>query len=153
MGPPLKLRSLYARAVSKTMVRYSLVSVVAVAVNQVVLFFAQFHMSPRSANIWAVGISAIPSYQLNRKWAWGKSGKSHLLKEVAPFWAMALLGLVFSTWAADYAGTNAHRITTSSLGMKLVVNFAAFAAFGALWVGKFFVMNRVIFASQPAAVE
>ncbi|HEX2117654.1 MAG TPA: hypothetical protein VHF91_00595, partial [Acidimicrobiales bacterium] len=41
-------------------------------------------------------------YYLNRKWAWGKKGKSHLMKEIVPFWSLALLGLIFSTWAAKF---------------------------------------------------
>ena len=81
------------------MVRYTLVSVISVLVSLVVLFIALyfFHWSARTSNIVAVAVSAIPSYVLNRAWAWGKTGKSHLLKEVVPFWAMAFLGLVIST--------------------------------------------------------
>lgn len=133
------------------MVRYSLVSVVSVIVSQIVLFVAQSFWSARTSNIVAVCISAIPSYYLNRAWAWGKTGKSHLMKEILPFWSLALLGLVFSTWAADYAEANAHRLTASDLGVRLVVNAAALAAFGVLWVGKFFIFNRLMFSHQPAA--
>ncbi len=131
------------------MVRYSLVSVVSVMVSQIVLFVAQSFWSARTSNIVAVCISAVPSYYLNRAWAWGKTGKSHLIKEIVPFWSLALLGLIFSTWAADYAESNAHHITSSTLGARLVVNFAALAAFGVLWVGKFFIFNRVLFAHRP----
>lgn len=133
----------------KKMVRYSLVSVISVIVSQVVLFIAQSFWSARTSNIIAVCISAVPSYYLNRKWAWGKKGKSHLMKEIVPFWSLALLGLIFSTWAADYAESNAHHITSSELGARLVVNFAALAAFGVLWVGKFIIFNRVLFAHHP----
>jgi putative flippase GtrA len=135
----------------RKMVRYSLVSVVSVIVSQIVLFVAQSFWSARTSNIVAVCISAIPSYYLNRAWAWGKTGKSHLMKEILPFWSLALLGLVFSTWAADYAEANAHRLTASDLGVRLVVNAAALAAFGVLWVGKFFIFNRLMFSHQPAA--
>ncbi|HEX2117903.1 MAG TPA: GtrA family protein [Acidimicrobiales bacterium] len=133
----------------KKMVRYSLVSVISVVVSQVVLFIAQSFWSARTSNIIAVCISAVPSYYLNRKWAWGKKGKSHLMKEIVPFWSLALLGLIFSTWAADYAESNAHHVTSSELGARLVVNFAALAAFGVLWVGKFIIFNRVLFAHHP----
>ncbi len=133
----------------RKMVRYSLVSVISVIVSQIVLFFAQSFWSARSANIFAVCVSAVPSYYLNRAWAWGKTGKSHLVKEILPFWGLALLGLVLSTWAADYAESNAHHITSSELGARLVVNFAALAAFGILWVGKFFIFNKVLFAHRP----
>ena len=127
------------------MIRYSLVSVVSVIVSQVVLFLAQSFWSARTSNIVAVCVSAIPSYYLNRAWAWGKTGKSHFMKEIVPFWSLAFLGLIFSTWAADFAESNAYHLTSSDLGQKLVVNGAALAAFGVLWVGKFFIFNRLMF--------
>ena len=131
------------------MVRYSLVSVVSVIVSQVVLFAAQSFWSARTSNIVAVCVSAVPSYYLNRAWAWGKTGKSHFMKEIVPFWSLALLGLIISTWAADFAETNAHHVTSSDLMARVVVNLAALAAFGVLWVGKFFIFNKVLFAHQP----
>ena len=133
----------------KKMVRYSLVSVISVIVSQIVLFIAQSFWSARTSNIIAVCVSAVPSYYLNRAWAWGKTGKSHLMKEIVPFWSLALLGRVFSTWAADYAESNAHHVTSSDLVARLIVNGAALAAFGILWVGKFFIFNRVLFAHRP----
>ena len=133
----------------KKVIRYSLVSVISVIVSQIVLFVAQSFWSARTSNIVAVCVSAVPSYYLNRKWAWGKSGKSHLMKEIVPFWTLAFIGLVFSTWAADYAESNAHHLTSSDLGTRLIVNGAALAAFGILWVGKFFIFNKVLFAHQP----
>ncbi len=135
------------------MVRYAMVSVVAVVVSQVVLFGAQFFWSARVSNVVAVFVSAVPSYQLNRRWVWGKSGRSGLVGEIIPFWAMALAGLLLSTWGADYAAANASRITASSVGQKLVVNFAAFAAFGVMWVAKYAILNRVLFAPGPTPAE
>jgi putative flippase GtrA len=148
----LSPRSVLASArtpAGRKMVRYSLVSVVSVIVSQVVLFAAQSFWSARTSNIVAVCVSAIPSYYLNRAWAWGKTGKSHLMKEIVPFWSLALLGLIFSTWAADFAETNAHQLTDSSLGVKLIVNAAALGAFGVLWVAKFFIFNKLMFAHTP----
>lgn len=138
----------------RKLVRYSLVSVISVLVSQVVLFVAQFAWTARTSNIVAVCVSAVPSYQLNRAWAWGKTGRSHLMKEIVPFWGMALLGLILSTWSADFAETHAAEVTSSALGQKLVVNLAALAAFGVLWVAKFVILNRVLFAhpSPPEAM-
>jgi len=133
----------------RKLVRYSLVSVISVVVSQIILFFAQFAWSARTSNIVAVLISAVPSYQLNRAWAWGKTGRSHLMKEIVPFWGMAFLGLVLSTWSADFAESHAASLTSSTLGQKLVVNAAALAAFGVLWIAKFIVLNRVLFAPAP----
>src|SRR5688572_20186738 len=80
-------------------VRYAMVSAVAVPFTQVVLVLchAALHFSPVWSNVTAVTLACIPSYFLNRSWVWGKRGRSHLLKEVLPFWAMALLGLAVST--------------------------------------------------------
>jgi len=135
----------------RKLVRYSLVSVVSVAVSQIVLFLAQFAWSARTSNIVAVCVSAVPSYQLNRAWVWGKSGRSHLVKEIAPFWGMAFLGLVLSTWSVDFAESHAAEVVSSHLGQKLIINAAALAAFGVLWVAKFFILNKLLFAHSGHA--
>jgi putative flippase GtrA len=129
----------------RKMIRYSLVSVVSVIVSQIVLFIAQSFWSARTSNIVAVCVSAVPSYYLNRTWAWGKSGKSHLWKEVVPFWGLAFLSLAFSTWAADFAESHAQGID-SHFVETLIVMGAALGAFGVLWVGKFIIFNKILFA-------
>ena len=131
--------------------RYSMVSVISVIVSQVLLLiaFGLLHWSARTSNIWAVCLSAIPSYYLNRRWAWGKTSRSHLIKEVLPFWVLALIGLAFSTWAADYAESHADAITSSHLLTTIIVMAASLAAFGVLWVGKFAIFNKVLFAHHP----
>jgi putative flippase GtrA len=137
----------------KTFVKYSLVSVISVAINLVLLVFAlnAVNWSPAVSNIFAVGVSAVPSYYLNRAWAWGKRGRSHLLKEVVPFWAFAFLGLVISTVAVHYVGTNVkhmHRaVRTALLGGTQV------GAFGVLWVIKFIVFNELMFKHHPEVLE
>jgi putative flippase GtrA len=135
----------------KKWVRYSMVSIISVIVSEILLFiaFGLLHWSARASNIWAVCLSALPSYWLNRAWAWGKRGRSHFLKEVAPFWAMALIGLAFSTWAADYAEANAYHVTTSHFVTTLIVMTASLAAFGVLWIGKFVILNKLMFVHHP----
>ena len=80
-------------------IRYSMVSVVAVAITEVVILVCTwvFGLSGIAAN--TIGcVAAMPaSYELNRKWAWGKGGKSHLWREVVPFWTLTLLGFLAST--------------------------------------------------------
>ncbi len=132
-------------------VKYATVSVIAVAVNSLFLAFTYgvLKWSDTTSNIVAVSVSAVPSYYLNRSWVWGKNGRSHLLKEVAPFWAMAFIGLVFSTWAVHFAGDHADDITSSHLVKTAIVMAANLAAFGVLWVGKFIIMNKVLFVHHP----
>lgn len=130
--------------------KYMAVSVVTVAVSQIALFtlYAGMHWTAKSANVAACVVGGIPSYYLNRSWTWGKKGKSHLLKEVLPFWVLAFLGLAFSTWAADFAESHAVDLTDRRLGQALVINAAVIAAFGVLWVVKFVIFNRVLFVQD-----
>src|SRR5579875_3987640 len=97
-----KLRSPMALKLFK----YSMASVVAVIVSNICLliFVGLMKMGVILASTLATCIAAVPSYEMNRKWAWGKTGKSHLTKEVLPFWGLALLGWAFSTLCVWWAG-------------------------------------------------
>jgi putative flippase GtrA len=130
--------------------RYTLVSVVSVGVSQVALFalFGLAEWTARSANYGAFVAGGIPSYILNRRWTWGKTGRSHIMREVVPYWGLALLGLVLSTFAVSFAEDWAHDVTDTRLVQALIVNGSSIAAFGLLWVGKFFLFNKVIFVSD-----
>jgi putative flippase GtrA len=127
-----------------------LVSVVTVVVSQIALFtlYAGFHWTARSANVLACVVGGIPSYYLNRRWTWGKRGPSHLLKEILPFWGLAFLGLVFSTWTADFAEKQARDFTDSRFGQAMIINAAVIGAFGVLWVAKFVIFNKVLFVQD-----
>lgn len=143
--------ALLARARSaeaKKAIRYTLASGISVVVTQVLLavLYVVVGLSAKWANIWAVSLASIPSYVLNRRWAWGKRGRSHLFREVIPFWALALVGLAFSTWAADWAETAFH-------GRAVFVNGASLAAFGVLWVGKFVIFNELMFKHHEPALR
>jgi glycosyltransferase XagB len=133
-------------------VRYTLVSVVSVAVSQSVLgvAFGMLHWTARLSNVVACSVATLPSYQLNRSWVWGRRGRSRLWREVVPFWALAFLGLAFSTWAADLGSTLARRAGTSRELATLIVMTSALAAFGILWVGKFAVFNGLLFVERPS---
>ncbi|HET7486437.1 MAG TPA: GtrA family protein [Acidimicrobiales bacterium] len=131
-------------------VKYVAVSVVTVAVSQIALFgfYVGFHWTAKWANVAACVAGGVPSYYLNRNWTWGKSGRSHLWKEVVPFWGLAFAGLAFSTWTADFAETKAKGITDSRLGQAMIINVAVVAAFGVLWVAKFFIFNKLMFVQD-----
>src|SRR5579872_3668617 len=81
--------------------RYSMASAVAVVISVVllVIFNGLIGMSAWVSSTLATAIAAVPNYEMNRKWAWGKTGPSHLWKEVLPFWALAFLGWAVSTFS------------------------------------------------------
>ena len=144
--------SLAARRWGRTVLRYGLVSVVSIVVSQTVLMvtFGMLHWTARLANVVACAVATVPSYHLNRSWAWGRRGRSRLWREVVPFWAIAFLGLGISTWAADAASTLAVGTGASHAATTAIVMTASLLAFGILWIGKFAVFNALLFAERPA---
>ena len=137
----------------QTFLKYSAVSVISVAINLVLLVFAfgVLGWSAAPANIFAVGISAIPSYYLNRAWAWGKRGRSHWLKEVIPFWALAFLGWVISTLAVAVVESHVHGLHHAV--QSIVLQLTTIGAFGVLWVVKFVIFNELMFKHHPEVLE
>jgi putative flippase GtrA len=135
------------RRLGRKFVKYSAVSVISVIVTQAVLVACVEMLGWAAAwsNVTAVCVGSIPAYLLNRAWTWGKTGKNHFLKEVVPFWAMALAGLGLSTWlvviAEDYWP-----------GSTVAVSVANLLAFGILWFGKFAVLEEILFKHHHGAV-
>jgi putative flippase GtrA len=132
-----------------------MVSVISVIIGQLLLAlaFGIFEWSAAWANVFAVAVSAVPSYYLNRAWAWGTRGRSHFMKEVLPFWGMAFLGLALSTYFVDIAEGHALDYSDSRLVQTAIVNGAALAAFGVLWVAKFVILNKLMFVHHPEQLE
>jgi putative flippase GtrA len=130
--------------------RYSVASMVAVIVSEIclIIFNGVVGMSAVVASSLATSIAAIPNYYMNRKWAWGKHGRSHLLKEVVPFWALAFAGWGLSTYSVylmdHYAKQQhfSHALTTALVAIVYV------AAFGILWVAKFIIFNKLMFVHR-----
>lgn len=147
------------RRFGTTAIRYAMASVVSVVITQAVLFLLFGILRAFSAvtsNVIATAVAAIPSFYLNRKWAWGKSGRSHLLKEVVPFWALAFIGLWASIETVGFAQSFAASEQLGHLADAILVNLASLFAFGVIWVGKYFIFNRFMFGSgelaEPAEV-
>lgn len=151
--PVVGLRTRLGTATGRKLSRYFLASVVNVIIAEAILAFAFgfLHWSARSASLLAGSIAAIPAYWLARRWVWGRSGRSHLVKEVLPFWTLALLGLALGTWVAGLAESAGADVTASRLGQTLIVVGSVLIASGAFWVVRFLLLNGVLFADRPPA--
>ncbi len=113
------------------------------------LFFYVFALfSALVCNALATGITTVPAYYLNRNWTWGKRGRSHLWKEVVPFWVIAAVSLVLSSLAAAFTADNAGHLTHSRLDKALLVNFANIFTYGCIWIGRFTLYNKVLFKHE-----
>jgi putative flippase GtrA len=93
-------------------------------------------------------VAGIPSYLLNRQWVWGKSGRSHLVKEILPFAVISVTGIGFSLFTASIAHHYAVSHHLHHLVRTGLVLFTNIASFGILWLAKFAILNR-LFAQLP----
>lgn len=125
--------------------RYTMTSVISTGVSLFVLgiVFGVLRLwSEVPSTVFANVVAAFPSYWLNRRWAWGKTGRSHVFKEVLPFWVMAIASIAFSMVGASLARYVGHRLALHHFEQTLLVLFANVMSFGVFWVLKLMVFNR-----------
>jgi putative flippase GtrA len=136
-------------------IRYSMVSAVAIVISQVTILVCAwvFGLSGIAANTIGALTATPASYELNRKWAWGKSGKSHMWREVVPFWVLTLIGWLASTGTVALADSLAKSHGVTGLPRALAIMGASLFAYGVVWIVKFIVFNRIVFADRPSEGE
>lgn len=141
-------RRLGHRPLAAKLVKYGAASAAGIVTSQSVLItcLVVFDLAAITSNLIAVTVGSIPNYLINRAWTFNKRGTHSFSREVLPFWLMALLGLVLSTFAVAWVdarwGDNVLLISATSVG-----------SFGVLWIAKYFVLDRVLFAPLAHAVE
>jgi putative flippase GtrA len=96
------------------------------------------------STVFANVVATVPSYFLNRNWVWGKRGRSHVFKEVVPFWLASIAGIVLSIFTATGARHIGIEYFPHHHGLRTVlVEVANLAAFGILWIAKFVLFNKL----------
>lgn len=147
----------------RKLIRFTSVSVISTLVSQglILIFYGITRwMGVVEATVVANCLATFPAYNLNRRWTWGKSGKSHMVKEVLPFWGMSALGIAGSF----FMSLGAKAIVGTSYFVKhgqhhhhwiavLVVMAANFLAFGIFWVLKLIVFNRIFRVDELEEIE
>lgn len=124
------------------LLRYCGVSVINVISGQAVLAFCLAVLDFRAvpSQVTAAMLSAIPAYILSRRWVWKQSGRDSFRNEVLPFWTMALIGLVFAVTSIA--------IVEQFTENTLVLMFTSLAAYGVVWVAKYFVLDKLMWGSS-----
>ena len=147
---PAPFRRWYATEHGRKMTRYAMVSGVSVPVGEIGIFLGlkALHLTAGWANVFGNALGSIPSYYLNRTWVWGKGGRSHLLKEIGPFWIITLLGVAFGGWFGHLGGNYGHHHHITGTAYTLLILSSNLVAFAILWVAKYVFFNKVLFAVQ-----
>jgi putative flippase GtrA len=97
------------------------------------------------ATIAATTAGTIPSFELNRRWVWAKSGRRSIWSEVVPFAALSFTGLVLSTIAVAAATSTTANLGYSAATRTAVAELANLGAWGSLWIVQFVLLDRVLF--------
>lgn len=140
-----RLRGLPARWVK--VFRYTVGSVVAALTSLVVFALAYgFGAGNIAANVLAFVAGAIPNWVLNRSWAWQRSGRVHVGREIVLYAFVSALSLAASSAATGWAGAEVPRITSDHVLRVLLVACAYLATYGVLFVAKYVVYELVVFA-------
>ena len=131
----------------RQLIRYGSVSAISTTISLSVLgiLVAGRVMPAGWANVVATACGTVPSFELNRRWVWNKTGRRSFAGEIAPFWALSFLGLALSTLTVTLTAEWADHAAVSSLTRTLMVEGANIAAFGLLWIAQFVILDRVLF--------
>ncbi len=135
----------------RQLVRYGAVSLIATSVSMTVLgvLVATGAVAATWANVIATAVGTVPSFELNRRWVWGRTGRRSVVAEIGPFCVMSFAGLALSTVAVGAAASWAAGAGVGNAVRTLAVEGANVAAFGSLWIAQFVILDRLMFG--PAA--
>ena len=130
------------------LVKYSAASAAGVVTGVTVLntCLLVLDLGAVTSNIIGVTAGSIPNYLINRAWTFNKRDAHSFTREILPFWLMAVLGLILSTFAVAWADDRWD-------GNALALNAANLGSFGVLWIAKFFVLERVLFKPLAEVIE
>jgi putative flippase GtrA len=140
----------------RKLIRFTSVSVVSTAVSILTISLVYGFKIIRGeveATLFGNLMGAIPSYTLNRRWTWGKTGRSHLRGEILPFAVMSALGISFSMVGGAYARHLVHTHRWSHLFNTGIVDAANLASFALFWVLKLVVFNRIFRVDEEAEID
>ncbi|MCU1363063.1 MAG: hypothetical protein JWM55_891 [Acidimicrobiaceae bacterium] len=130
----------------KKLIRYTATSAITTIVSLgavSALYGFRWISSVIAATLAGNVVGVVPAYQLNRRWTWGKRGRSEFRREVAPFLAVTVIGIAFSqlgAWWAKHEVNTHHWGHLANTGLVAAANLLSFAIF---WVLKLVIFNRI----------
>jgi putative flippase GtrA len=136
----------------RRLVRYGSVSTIATGTSLSLLGLLVLLGWPAVvANVVATAVGTVPSFELNRRWVWGRgTGQSRSFRHhILPYCLLSLAGLVLSTLAVHIAADAT--ATASRLLHTVAVETANLGTYGALWLIQFIICDRILFAPSSDA--
>jgi putative flippase GtrA len=136
----------------RVLLRYSASSLIATAISQLV-FFVCYAAGTQATAAAVIGFAAgsVPSYLLNRQWAWGRTGPSHPTRELLPYVLITIASGFVITYLTTVADEWIRTMTYAHSARTLLAGTAYLAANGLTFVLKFVIFDRYLFARPQDA--
>jgi putative flippase GtrA len=133
--------------------RYTVGSLICFLISETVFIatFGSHLLGARTASVVASIAGIIPGYLLNRTWTWGRRHRSDFWREIVPYWAIAFSGALFAALATGAANA---AVMSEPRATRTVINALVYmATYGVLFVGKYAIFQKWLFAPPAEAAE
>jgi putative flippase GtrA len=114
-------------------------------------FAVVFHFNggPRLASLAAFLAGATVNFVAGRFWAWNRQGPMRLRRDMAAYLALSISIALAATVVTSLTDHYARRSDVLADHLGLVVEGAYFATYGAMFLLKFAILDRVVFRPRP----
>jgi putative flippase GtrA len=138
----------------RRLVRYGAVSIItsSVVMGVLGLLVGVVNAPAGWSNVAATCVGIALSFELNRRWAWAGRTQGRTASQVVSFTVINLSGLVLSTVAVHNVALLATQHHLTRLGRTGVVESVNIAAWGALWLIQFLILDRFVFRERSVPV-
>lgn len=128
--------------------RYAASSVIAGVISELA-FLASYALGalPVVASGIAFVAGAVPNYLMNRYWAWQRRGRANPTREVLPYVAIIVVTALIAAGVTTLADAWLQDRIDSHLWQVLAVGAAFLATYGFMFVLKFVLFDRYVFAA------
>jgi putative flippase GtrA len=127
----------------------SIVAAVSSALAFALCYAAGLHTTPASAIAFVAG--AVPNYILNRRWAWQRTGKVDVWREIVIYTVVSLVSFLAAAAATGATSHAVKHLDISSTSQTLLVTGAYVATYALLFFAKFLCFEVYVFAGRQGA--
>ncbi len=133
----------------RQLLRYGTVSLIATVTSLTVLgvLVSTTTIPAGVANVIATAVGTFPSFELNRRWVWRRTGRRSMKAELVPFWVLSFTGLALSTLTVSLTAAWADSAGLDGVARTAAIELANIAAWGSLWIAQFVILDRFLFRS------
>jgi putative flippase GtrA len=124
--------------------RYSATSVITTVISLSLLGVLLLAITAGWANLVAVGVGSVISFELNRRWVWKQSDRKARWQQLLPFVCLSFAFLGASSLAV-HAVAGALGPHAGSFTRTFLIESTTVAVFGMRWATQYLLLDRVLF--------